>query len=226
MTARCLLKAAAEARGDTKYQSDHACPKGHVGLRLTVNGACVECTYERRRQRYHSSDAQKDAAREDARKRRRQDPAGMRISQSRSRLKTTYGMTQEQYEDLFEKQDGCCAICEMLVTSRFDATQPLWRGAGAPGNDLGRVDHCHSTNAVRGLLCSNCNIGLGKFQDDEKILLRAVRYLRASVTAQAQPTAERKSVSEIEPEMGPRIEQRRGSRREQLSPFILEEIHP
>lgn len=40
------------------------------------------------------------------------------------------------------------------------------------------VDHCHKTLKFRGLLCFNCNLGLGKFQDSIKILENAIIYLK------------------------------------------------
>lgn len=42
------------------------------------------------------------------------------------------------------------------------------------------IDHCHRTNEVRGVLCSNCNFGLGSFKDSVSILLKAVLYLGCS----------------------------------------------
>ncbi len=173
-----------------------------------------------RRQSYYRNPQQKVRARENMRQRRVANPLGMRTRETRSKLATAYGLTQEEYEKLFAKQAARCAICADKIVSRFDEKRPTWVGAGAPANDIARVDHCHLTNAVRGLLCSNCNILLGKAKDSEKLLLNAVRYLRESATAQVQPAAERESVSEIGPgSRDPESSVRRGSRREQLSPF-------
>lgn len=80
----------------------------------------------------------------------------------RSHLKRLYGLTPETYDELVARQDGRCAIC------RTDD----------PGlKDVWHVDHCHTTGAVRGLLCAPCNTGLGQFKDDTSLLLAAVAYL-------------------------------------------------
>lgn len=85
----------------------------------------------------------------------------------RSNLKKLYGITVEEYDALFEKQGGVCAICgepETLVKRG-----QLYRLA---------VDHDHETGAVRGLLCSSCNRGLGLFKDNPDVIARALEYLR------------------------------------------------
>lgn len=62
-------------------------------------------------------------------------------------------------QTLQEMQGDCCAICE----AKFVETPHL--------------DHNHVTNKLRALLCVHCNIGLGAFKDDPKLLLKAVIYL-------------------------------------------------
>jgi len=79
-------------------------------------------------------------------------------------LKDNYGIGFQQYEEMLRQQDGKCAICGAVA-------------ADTRGSRL-HVDHCHQTGAVRGLLCSSCNLGLGKFGDCSGRLERAALYLR------------------------------------------------
>jgi len=74
-----------------------------------------------------------------------------------------YGITLEQLEALEEACNHQCQICGMHEKD-------------APKGRL-HVDHCHETGQVRGLLCCNCNQGLGKFQDKVALLNRASEYL-------------------------------------------------
>lgn len=80
-------------------------------------------------------------------------------------LKKNYGITLEDYYNMLEKQQGECAIC--------GTKEPDGRGRL-------HVDHCHTTEKVRGLLCFTCNIMLGKAKDSIKILKSAIEYLRGS----------------------------------------------
>lgn len=73
------------------------------------------------------------------------------------RILSSYGLTEDEWNALFDSQRGLCAICEN--------NKPL------------RVDHDHNTGAVRGLLCGECNLGLGKFKDDPHLLKRALAYV-------------------------------------------------
>ena len=82
-------------------------------------------------------------------------------------LRQKYGLSLQEYEQLVEQQDGRCAIC--------GCDQPAGRGRW-------HVDHDHTTGKVRGLLCHNCNVGLGNFKDDPRRLEAAVKYLTLDYT--------------------------------------------
>lgn len=81
----------------------------------------------------------------------------------RNKLKL-YGMTYEAYHELLTKQNGVCAICGTADPGR--------------GHQHLAVDHCHTTNIVRGLLCHSCNTGLGHFKDSISLLDKAKEYLK------------------------------------------------
>jgi hypothetical protein len=72
-----------------------------------------------------------------------------------------YGIGAAEVEELIRKQAGVCPIC------------------GKP--DPEHVDHDHVTNEVRGVLCFNCNGGLGQFRDDVQALRNAIEYLEDGV---------------------------------------------
>jgi Recombination endonuclease VII len=66
-------------------------------------------------------------------------------------------------------QKGACWICEKPETVRSNPNGII---------DSLRVDHCHKTGKIRGLLCSECNFGLSKFKDDICLMERAIQYLK------------------------------------------------
>jgi hypothetical protein len=80
-----------------------------------------------------------------------------------NQLKIKFGINLEEYNNILEKQNHCCDVCG-LHKSNF--TRQL------------AVDHCHTTGKIRGLLCSHCNLGLGKFKDNINYLQSAINYLQ------------------------------------------------
>ena len=80
----------------------------------------------------------------------------------RRNLKRNYGITVEQFDEMYERQGGCCAIC--------GTTEPGGRGRF-------HVDHCHDSGKNRGLLCHHCNTALGLFKDNPELLQAAIEYL-------------------------------------------------
>ena len=79
-------------------------------------------------------------------------------------LQRDFGISPEQYQALLTEQEGRCKICGRLPQSRRLS-----------------VDHCHATGKVRGLLCGQCNHGIGNFQDDPRLLKAAAEYLNATL---------------------------------------------
>lgn len=72
-----------------------------------------------------------------------------------------YGITLEKYDNLATSQNNCCAIC-----------------GKAESNKKLAVDHCHKTGKVRKLLCSDCNVTLGKVKENINILESMIAYLK------------------------------------------------
>lgn len=73
-------------------------------------------------------------------------------------LRSKYGMEAGQWDAMLREQSGRCLCCgDPLVEPR--------------------VDHCHATGRVRGLLCPQCNTGLGHFRDDPERLRLGIEYL-------------------------------------------------
>ena len=82
-------------------------------------------------------------------------------------LRVKYGITPISYDQLLEKQEGKCAIC--------DTKDPKDRW------NRFVIDHKHNTKNVRGLLCTKCNAGIGMFDEDTDKLESAIRYLKMQV---------------------------------------------
>ena len=81
------------------------------------------------------------------------------------------GITLDQYQEMLEKQNGVCAICFLPETRKDPRTKSSMRLT---------IDHCHSTNKVRGLLCHSCNTAIGKLGDDIPRIIRAAKYIKQS----------------------------------------------
>lgn len=72
-------------------------------------------------------------------------------------------MGHEEYMAKFKAQGWKCLICGRV----WDETMKPWT-----------VDHDHGTGKVRGILCQNCNAGIGMLGDDPATLRAALRYLK------------------------------------------------
>lgn len=89
---------------------------------------------------------------------RKNNPDILSATDRRAHLKSRYGITAEDYSQMVDDRDSKCDICGVTTEKLV-------------------VDHEHTTNAIRGLLCNACNAGLGMFYDDQQRLQQAIRYL-------------------------------------------------
>ena len=87
----------------------------------------------------------------------------------RYNLTVRHGMSVETYNDLFEQQNGVCAICGQPETAKSTSKRGGIKRLG--------VDHNHATGGNRGLLCVKCNSGMGKLNDSISLLRAAIAYL-------------------------------------------------
>lgn len=121
---------------------------------------CKECTRELARNRYRGPDGERIRRDTVARTKARRDGAagrvirGKEIEQQRG---GRYGMTADEYAAFIAKP---CEICGTTTRKRG-------------------VDHCHTTDANRGALCHQCNVGLGMYGDNPALLRAAAAYLEA-----------------------------------------------
>ena len=83
------------------------------------------------------------------------------------KLKQRYNITLEDFEKMKKEQNGVCRICSKPELS-------IKRGMPA---EL-CVDHNHTTNKVRGLLCTSCNFMLGYGKEDISILQKGIEYIK------------------------------------------------
>jgi len=127
------------------------CRNGHVRIRRVSDGHCLDCDRETQK-------------RKRMRKKNYAENESLRLRKRDKDLKKSYGIDIKQYNNILKAQGNACGICEAKEnnnkrTKYFD------------------VDHCHESGQVRGLLCTNCNMGLGKFNHDIKWLIAAIKYL-------------------------------------------------
>ena len=85
---------------------------------------------------------------------------GFKKRQRNNQLKNAFGITLDEYNTMLETQNGACDICKK------------------PSSRALAVDHCHETDKIRGLLCSNCNIAIGMLQENIERFHSAIDYIK------------------------------------------------
>lgn len=135
----------------------------HLSAAYPTCSKCGNAVPKSRLSRFRSSLC-KRCSYQSARAWKAQNPKAWDRSARKSHLKTKYGITPAQFDEMLRNQNGRCAICMDEVAGDSRGFRP-------------HIDHCHSTGRVRGILCSRCNKGIGSLRDDAEIVQRALSYL-------------------------------------------------
>lgn len=138
----------------TDFYKSHSC-KGRLTTKCKV---CIGKQQFYYSQRCEVRLRKKDYQRLDINKKRAKDQA----------LNKKFGIGLKEFETLHSLQKGLCAICGNPETRLDFKTKKVKTLA---------IDHCHKTGAIRGLLCGDCNLGLGNFKDRVQVLKNAIIYL-------------------------------------------------
>jgi hypothetical protein len=136
---------------------------------------CTVCKKEKGLEHYHNSKTSKDGygyrckpcdkkAREKYRDNNRDR---FYLVARKKQLKFRYGLSLDEYDNLLLKQDSKCAICRVSTNN----IPEKYRKSNFS------VDHCHTTGKIRGLLCNQCNRGLGMLGDTLEDIEKVRTYL-------------------------------------------------
>ena len=133
--------------------------KRKKGARDGLCSCCKSCHREIAA-RWAKQNAQKK--KEIDRRWQRENPDKVSLMQRKIHIKRLYGVTYGDYERLLEHQGRCCACC-----GKHESEQKHRLA----------VDHVHDSGKIRGLLCNNCNSGIGKLGDNSDGVRKALEYL-------------------------------------------------
>jgi hypothetical protein len=86
------------------------------------------------------------------------NPSEYKLRSKKANLKSKYNITYEEYNTLITKCNNHCEICNIYLINPH-------------------IDHNHETGQIRGILCNNCNRGIGLLQDNSEVLRNAALYL-------------------------------------------------
>jgi len=185
----------AAVKSNNLYYYGKPCLNGHDGLRYTRNGRCKKCSAHKPTGRKVGGTP--DLYRLEAIKNNKpfyinekpckQGHVGKRDTKTSLCLEckeyrkikrkpkerqysiAKFGVTPAQYDEMLLAQNGLCAICDRPETILFKGKlKPL------------AIDHCHKTNKVRGLLCAQCNVGIGNLKHNSEWLRKAALYCEAA----------------------------------------------
>lgn len=136
-----------------------------------LRSVCIECTRRLARELYYNKAKEPLYLQNQAERKRKyklENPLNIR----QNYLKHMYNITLQEYNNILKSQEYKCAICSINHSERTQF----------------HVDHDHSCcegkrscgDCIRGLLCPQCNVGIGQFGDNPALLAKAADYLNTN----------------------------------------------
>ena len=117
--------------------------------------------YERKR---NQDPLRKQANRDRINAWKKANPEKMKETRRVALLKHRYGLTPDQYREMYDAQQGICANPACRRPAEY-------------------IDHCHATGEVRALLCRQCNFALGMIHDTPALAYGLIEYLKRFTNA-------------------------------------------
>lgn len=125
---------------------------------------CLACGVPKGREDFNNRSRCKDCHPKYRGECNKKNPNWRQISRE-GNIKTKYGLTPEDYKAILAKQGEVCEICKQPESGKHGHLS---------------VDHNHATGKIRGLLCTDCNVGIGRLKDSIATLRSAIDYLKRS----------------------------------------------
>jgi hypothetical protein len=108
-------------------------------------------------------EARREKSRKYRQRLRKSNPQKLFLSNRSTKLKSSYGISLDEYDEMLKAQDYKCAVCgkEHLELQKKRLV----------------VDHCHTSNKIRQLLCNNCNTALGLLKENIQVIEKLKNYI-------------------------------------------------
>jgi hypothetical protein len=144
-----------------------------AGMRDGHRNDCKSCNLAAKKQRYDADpqshiDRVKQWQRDNAERRNAWNREYRKLPETKRKhrdayYQRTYGKSADEVDAIVDLQGGRCLICKQELPERLGSRH---------------LDHDHASGTIRGVLCIDCNHGIGKLRESPDLLLRAVVYLR------------------------------------------------
>ena len=149
-------------KGLTCFYKNKSCKDGHCYQCKDCHNSSLSKYRKTEKYRKTKREYQKNSEKWKASHKKHCKTEKHKKTQYKAYIKHAYGISKEKLDSMLNTQENKCKICKLEF------------------KNMPHVDHCHETSKIRGLLCRNCNRGLGEFKDNIAFLENAIGYLEVA----------------------------------------------